>query len=50
MTIVLGRPKGEKERGTEDKRDKKIKSSLTNLHQQFNCAGERLTRNSRKIW
>lgn len=39
---------GRTQRGKEDEREKKIKDSLTNLQQQPNCAGERLTRNSEK--
>ena len=37
---------GRTQRGKEDEGEKKIKDSLTNLQQQPNCAGERLTRNS----
>ena len=39
---------GRTQRGKEDEGEKKIKDSLTNLQQQPNCAGERLTRNSEK--
>lgn len=39
---------GRTQRGKEDEGEKKIKDSLTNLQQQLNCAGERLTRNSEK--
>ena len=39
---------GRTQRGKEDEGEKKIKDSLTNSQQQPNCAGERLTRNSKK--